>query len=405
VPNVSVVTALTVSHAGPVAGPRRPDPLALATHVARTVAAPAAASVDRESRFPSEAITSLREARLLGAFLPARLGGLECSIVQLAEICDVLGQHCANTAMVYAMHQIQVAALVRHAGSSSFFDRWLRDLGEQQLLLASATSEVEVGGDVRRSICAVEADGDGVRLRKQAPVISYAEHADAILVTARRHVDAAAGDQVLVVTPTDPRHTTLTRTSGWDALGLRGTCSAGYVLESHVSTAHILADPYDEISAHTMLPVSHILWSALWLGIATDAVNRARAYVRDAARRKPGSMPAGATRLAEAMAALQSMRAGVHDAARGYDAISSDRDALSSMGFALRMNGLKVQSATLVVQIVAQALAVCGIAGYKADTKYSVERHLRDAYSAGIQINNDRVLAASASMLLVHRED
>ena len=116
-------------------------------------------------------------------------------------------------------------------------------------------------------------------------------------------------------------------------------------------------------------------------------------------------MPPGAMRLAEVVGALQTMRASVHDAARAYDAIFDDRDALSSMGFALRMNGLKVQSSTLVVQIVAQALAICGIAGYKADTKYSVERHLRDAYSAGIQINNDRVLGASASMLLVHRED
>ena len=399
------MTPLTVPHATPVATPRQPDVLALAAHVARTVAAPAAASVDRESRFPTEAIAALREARLLGAFLPARLGGLECSIVELAEICDVLGQHCANTAMVFAMHQIQVAAVVRHAGSSPFFNRWMREVAERQLLLASATSEMEVGGDVRRSICALEANGDTVRLRKQAPVISYAEHADAILVTARRHVDAAPSDQVLVVTPTDPAHTTLTRTSGWDALGLRGTCSAGYVLEAQVSTAHVLADAYDEISAQTMLPVSHILWSSLWLGIATDAVNRARAYVRDAARRKPGSMPTGAPRLAETFAALQTMRAGVDDAARAYHAIIADRDALSSMGFALRMNGLKVQSANLVVQIVAQAMAVCGISGYKADTKYSVERHLRDAYSAGIQINNDRVLGASASMLLVHRED
>jgi acyl-CoA dehydrogenase len=154
-----------------------------------------------------------------------------------------------------------------------------------------------------------------------------------------------------------------------------------------------------------MLPVSHVLWSALWLGIATDAVNRARAFVRDAARRKPGTVPIGAPRVAEALASLQAMRASVYDAAQAFDAIADDRDALSSMGFALRMNGLKVHCATLVVQIVAQALAVCGIAGYKADTKYSVERHLRDAYSAGIQINNDRVLGASASMLLVHRED
>jgi acyl-CoA dehydrogenase len=385
--------------------PARTAALALAGAVARSVAATTAASVDRESRFPSESIAALREARLLSALVPTRLGGLECSLAEVAEICDVLGQHCANTAMVYAMHQIQVAAIVRHRGTSAWFDRWLRELVDGQMLLASATTEVEVGGDVRRSVCAVERDGDAIHLRKQAPVISYAEHADAILVTARRHPEAAAGDQVLVLAPTDAAHTTLTRTGGWDALGLRGTCSAGYVLETNVSAAHVLPTGYDEISAQTMLPVSHVLWSALWLGIATDAVNRARAFVRDAARKKPGTVPTGATRVAEALATLQTMRAGVYDAARAFDAVADDTDALSSMGFALRMNGLKVHSATLVVQIVAQAMAVCGIAGYKADTKYSVERHLRDAYSAGIQINNDRVLGASASMLLVHRED
>ena len=79
-------------------------------------------------------------------------------------------------------------------------------------------------------------------------------------------------------------------------------------------------------------------------------MNRARVFVRDAARKKPGSMPPAATRLAEVVGALQTMRAGVNDAARAYDAIFDDRDALSSMGFALRMNGLKVQSANLVVR-------------------------------------------------------
>ena len=90
-----------------------------------------------------------------------------------------------------------------------------------------------------------------------------------------------------------------------------------------------------------------MLWSSLWLGLATDAVNRARAFVRDAARRKPGTMPPGAVRLAEVVGVLQTMRAGVAGATNAFDAIFDDRDALSSMGFVLRMNGLKVQSATL----------------------------------------------------------
>jgi acyl-CoA dehydrogenase len=154
-----------------------------------------------------------------------------------------------------------------------------------------------------------------------------------------------------------------------------------------------------------MLPFSHILWSSLWLGIATDAVNRARLFIRDAARKKPGSTPAGALRLAEVVALLQTMRCGVQDAVREFEASYDDADALSAIGFALRMNNLKVQSSQLVVQVVAQALTVCGISGYKSEGKYSVARHLRDAYGAGIMINNDRILGASASMLLVHREE
>ena len=153
-----------------------------------------------------------------------------------------------------------------------------------------------------------------------------------------------------------------------------------------------------------MLPVSHILWASLWLGIATDAVNRARLFIRDAAKKKPGTMPAGAVRLAEVVALLQVMRSNVEQAKTAFGTIYEDVHALSGIGFALMMNNLKIQSSQLVVQVVAQALAVCGIYGYKTDSRYSVERHLRDAYGAGIMINNDRILGASASMLLVHRD-
>lgn len=372
--------------------------------VAQEAAGPAAASVDKEARFPSEGVDALRSRGLLSALVPRESGGMGATISELAEMCNVLGQRCANTAMVFAMHQIQVASIVRHNHGSPFFAGYMRELVDKQLLLASATSEVSVGGDVRSSVCAVAraAEGSGFCLRKQAPVISYAEQADGILVTARRAPDSPANDQVLVLAP--KATTMLERTTDWNALGFRGTCSCGFILETTGDQQQILPESFDEISSRTMLPFSHILWSSLWLGIATDAVSRARAFIRDAARKKPGALPAGATRLAELVALLQTMRCGVQDSVREYETLYSDADALSAIGFALRMNNLKVQSSQLVIQVVAQALSICGMSGYTVGGKYSVERHLRDAYGAGIMINNDRILGASASMLLVHRE-
>jgi acyl-CoA dehydrogenase len=67
------------------------------------------------------------------------------------------------------------------------------------------------------------------------------------------------------------------------------------------------------------------------------------------------------------------------------------------------MNQLKVASSELVVQIVGQALAICGMAGYAAAGPHSVARHLRDAYSAGCMISNERLRLASATMLLAHK--
>ena len=57
-----------------------------------------------------------------------------------------------------------------------------------------------------------------------------------------------------------------------------------------------------------MHPYSHIVWGSLWSGIATDAVNRARAFVRAEARKTPGETPISALRLAEVDGVLQEMR-------------------------------------------------------------------------------------------------
>jgi acyl-CoA dehydrogenase len=379
------------------------DPVRVAEQIGAGVAGPAADSVDREARFPAEAIAALRAEGMLSALVPQELGGRGSSLTEVAAVCQTLGRHCASAGMIYAMHQIQVACLVRHGQSSEWLRGYLADLATHEWLLASATTEMGVGGDVRTSICAIERAGSRFSVAKQAPVISYGQEADGILVTARRAPDAAGSDQVLVLLRRG--ETTLTRTSGWDSLGMRGTCSLGFSLVGEGDAGQILPIPYSEISGQTMLPVSHILWSSLWLGIAGDAVQRARAFVRSEARKKPGTVPSSAVRLADVVAGMQTMRAVVESAVAEFERSKDDPDTLSSLGFALRMNNLKVTASRSVADLVTQALGVTGLAGYKADSKYSLGRHLRDAHGAALMIANDRILAANASMLLVQKDD
>ncbi len=338
--------------------------------IASEVAGPAADSVDRDGRYPHEAIAALKKAHFMSAFVPQSLGGLGCKMVELAGMCEALAEHCASAAMVFAMHQIQVACIVRHGMSQPFFQAYVAELIERQNVIASVTSEVGVGGEMRTSLCAVEARGERFALVKDASTISYGEQADDLLVTARRAPDAPNSDQVLVLVR--KAEYSLEKKGEWDALGMRGTCSPPFKMTSAGGSDQILAQPFADIASHTMVPFSHILWASCWLGIATAAVGRARAFVRMQARAKPGTTPPTALRLAEVASTLQSMRTNVDHVTRECETLMASQDgtdALSSIAFALKMNNLKVSSSQLVVQIVQQTLLICGILGYKNDSR------------------------------------
>ncbi|MBW8826766.1 MAG: acyl-CoA/acyl-ACP dehydrogenase [Acidobacteria bacterium] len=374
-----------------------------AQRISEDVAGPNAEAVDRHARFPVESVEALRVGGLLASLIPVDLGGGGAGIREVADVVAILGRGCASTAMVYAMHQIQVACLVRH-GRTPVLAAYLREVAADGLLLASATTEVGIGGDVRSSSCAVERSPGRFHLTKEAPVISYGAFADGILATARRTPASPASDQVLVVCRR--AHTRLEQRSDWDTLGFRGTCSNGFTLTSDDDDAYVMPDSYADISSQTMLPTSHILWASVWLGLATAAVDKARGFVQAAARKSPGSTPPAALHLAELVAVHQQLADLVQSAARRYDEAwgIDDREVVEAMGFVIAMNALKVSASQLVVDIVSRAMQICGMAGYSNGSPLSLGRLLRDAYGAALMVNNDRINANNAQLLLIHRE-
>lgn len=373
--------------------------------IASGVAAPHAADVDANARFPLETVAALREAGLLSAGVPRELGGAGCTLQEQAQLCATLGQACGSSAMVLAMHYIQLGCIARHGLGSEFFRAYLRDLVARQYLLASMTSEAGTFGETRTSVCALRREDGRFRLDKDATTGSYCAHADAILVTCRSGPEASGSDQVLVLVRRED--CTLVQASSWDTLGMRGTCSPGFRLESSGPVEQVVPGAFADSSAQTMVPYSHVLWSSLWWGIAADAVGKAANFVRGQARQNPGTTPPTATRLAEVSLQLQNMKQLWLSAARDFDALpagDAGREELLSMGWALRLNNLKISCSEAAPQIVHRALQIVGILGYKNDSPFSLGRQYRDSLSASLMISNDRIAAKSASMLLVFKD-
>ena len=166
------------------------------------------------------------------------------------------------------------------------------------------------------------------------------------------------------------------------------------------------APSFSRIASESMVPISHILWSHLWLGIAEDAFGRARAFVRASAKRRPGEPIPAAQRLSHVMSELSMLRAEVESASASFVSASAQpgREELSTMAAALRFNNLKIAASEHAADICRGALDVCGIVGFKNDTPFSVGRHLRDSMSAALMIANERIHHTNAGLLLIAKE-
>ncbi|HET9103105.1 MAG TPA: acyl-CoA dehydrogenase family protein [Solirubrobacteraceae bacterium] len=373
--------------------------------IARGIAAQHADDVDRQGRFPQETIDALRDAGALGAFVPGALGGGGVSLRVLAECCQDLAGACASSAMVLAMHQIKVTSLTRHLDPGSYFESFLAEVAADGRLIASVTSEIGTGGDMGRSIAAVsEAGGGLMQFEKQAPTVSYGLYADDLFTTVRRSPEAEPGDQVVVVTRREQNE--LEPAGTWDVLGMRGTCSPGFTLRARFPAEQIVGTPFSRVATESMVPISHILWSHVWLGIAEDAFGRARAFVRAAAKRKPGGPLPAAQRLSHLMSELSLLRAEVSAALTEFEAADREpgRPRLSNMSTILRFNNLKIAASEKSAEVCRGALEVCGIMGFKNDTPFSVGRNLRDAMSGALMIANERIHDTNAGLLLIAKD-
>jgi acyl-CoA dehydrogenase len=363
-------------------------------------AAAAANLVDRDARFPIEAVEAMKDAGLLSCSLPTELGGRSTSVTELASLARALGAACSSAAMVFAMHHTQALTLRWHATEGEAASL-TRSIAENEALLASATTEITTGGDVRSSSCAVIRDGDRITLDKNAPVISYGEHADYVCATARRGPDSPPSDQVLVVCP--KADTELRKTGTWDVLGFRGTCSPGFLLHAETAAGNVLPADYATISAHTMLPASHTLWASVWLGIADAAVGKARVQIRADAKRNAGAPTDRTAAFGDLLVIHQRFAASVAEEIRRYEAFLASGELETTVGFAIAMNNLKLNASKAVVDVVAGALGLCGINAYREDHVASMGRLLRDAYGPQLMVSNERIRANNARLVLAYR--
>lgn len=389
-----------VGMSAPESAPRE-EGIDAAAASAAEVAARHADSVDREGRLPDEALQSLRAEGLMGLLVPRRFGGPELPLRDVVNVCRRLSEGCAATGLIFAMHQSQSAVAIAHAGDSDWHGSLLARMAAEQLLVASATTEGATSGGIRTSACFLDQQGDGLHLHKGGAVISYAPAADVFLVSARRAEDAAPSDQRLVAVLRE--QIALTPHTPWNPLGMRGARTDRYDLAVRCGAEQVYAEPFSVHMSQTMLPTSHLLLGAVWFGIAVAALGRARNFLRHRNRGGAPLNPIANLRLAEGETLLQQM----HHSLAACMALYEHPGSATGTERLVAFNTLKVGASELVVRITDVALRICGIQGYMEPGDFYLSRHIRDAHSAAVMVNDDRILGSLSTVVLagpLHRD-
>jgi alkylation response protein AidB-like acyl-CoA dehydrogenase len=180
--------------------------------------------IDREAMIPDSVIRGLADLGVLGMTAPPAVGGLGFNQQQYLKVMEIIGGHCASTAVfVNAHHSIGIRALLLF-GTKEQQDRWLPDLVAAKKIAAFALTEPEAGSDAGNVQTTATPDGDDFVLNGTKHYITNGGIADVLTVMARTpDKDGKSKVTAFLVTPDLPGFEVLETRA--EKCGIRGTAT------------------------------------------------------------------------------------------------------------------------------------------------------------------------------------
>ncbi|RZL68607.1 MAG: acyl-CoA dehydrogenase [Variovorax sp.] len=327
--------------------------------------APHAASVDRESRPPLEAIDAALELGLPGLPFPERLGGSEGDLFAQVLTTEELARACAATSLTITSGWVLEGVALY--GSEELQESVIRPIAEGRLRGAWGLTEPQGGSNLMGARTTARADAKGWVLNGTKRFITNAGWADWYLIFAKTDEKAFG---LFMVHRDDPG---IRFGKPEDKMGMRGSPTADVILEDCIIPAgREIGDPHQGARYITeMLHNSRLTIAAHALGIAQGALDEALKYTEE---RQQFDQTLSRFQLVKAMVADMVLSV---EAARSvlYQAVDHRmHHHPAARSFA---SLAKVLCSDAAMSVTTNAVQLHGGYGYLKD--YPVERMMRDA--------------------------
>ncbi len=355
-----------------------------------------ATAIDRNAAIPDEVVAGLGAIGVLGATVPKEFGGRGLSQLAFCRVMEVVGGHCASTAVfVNAHHSIGIRALMLF-GTAEQKARWLPPLARGDQLGAFALTEPEAGSDASnvQTTATPTPDGRAYILNGTKRWITNGGIASVLTVIAR--TPGSGGDRkkeitAFVVTPDMPGFKVLEKRM--EKVGIRGTATGRLAFENVVvPKENVLGQVGKGLRiALTVLDFGRTTFGASCTGAAKVCVAAASKHAK---KRVQFQQPLAEFELVKKKIAWMAAHAFAMEATTIQCAGFIDR---GGHDYKLETAMLKVWSTEALWQIVNDTVQIFGGKAFFTDEPY--ERMLRDARLNQIGEGANDVLRAFIAMV------
>ncbi|MGE0610564.1 MAG: acyl-CoA dehydrogenase family protein [Pirellulales bacterium] len=332
-------------------------------------------AIDRDAMIPQTVVDGLGRLGVLGACVPREHGGLDYSQTSYCQLIEVLGGHCASTALfVNAHHSIGPRAVVLF-GTPEQKSAYLPKMAAGEWISAFALTEPQAGSDAANVQTKAEpsADGRGYILNGEKRWITNGGIAQVLTVMARTPVAGSQETKVsaFIVTPDMPGFEVLeTRMA---KCGVRGSATGRLAFRNmYVPKENVLGQLGKGLKiALTVLDFGRTTFGASCTGAAKFCIAKAREHSQNRVQfgQPLSSFELVKDKLAYMAASAFAMESATYQTAALIDSGSDDYMVETAM--------LKVFATDALWRIVNDTFQIFGGKAYFNDEPY--ERMMRDA--------------------------
>ena len=341
-----------------------------------------AESVDREHRFPQEAIDGARELDLMGILIPAEYGGPGLDHLAFTICIEELAGACASTAVIVDVHNSVACEPILLFGTDHQKRDWLPRMASGEVLGAFALTEPASGSDAAALQTTAKRCGNEWVLSGSKIFITNIGEAGVYIVFARTGTQPGAAGVSAFIVPAESDGVRVGQI--FKKMGLNGSPTGELLLEeARIPAANMLHSEGGGFHvAMRALDSGRIGISGQALGIADATLSESIEYTGQREQfGKPLSANQGVAFLLADMATR--IAAGREMTYHAADLCSQGRPFTKEASMA------KLFCTDAAMDIAIDGVQLAGGYGYIADLPF--ERHFRDAKALQIYEGSNQV--------------